>query len=121
MRIAVVAPTQIPARRANTIQVMKMAQAFCELGHEVRLVTSRSTAQSAPTPWSELAHHYGLYCEFPVVWLRARPHLRGYDYGFRSVRWARRWEADVLYTRLPQAAGVASAVGMRTILEVHDF
>ena len=32
MKIAVVAPTEIPALQANTIQVMKMTQAFAELG-----------------------------------------------------------------------------------------
>ena len=38
MRIALIAPTYLPARRANTIQVMKMAQAITLLGHQVRVV-----------------------------------------------------------------------------------
>jgi glycosyltransferase involved in cell wall biosynthesis len=121
MKIAVIAPTQIPARRANTIQVMKMTQAFCELGHEVRLLTPRGKVQPSATSWSELAHHYGLSCEFPVVWLRAGSRLRSYDYGLQAVLWAHRWGADLLYTRLPQAAVVASLSGMRTIFEVHDY
>jgi glycosyltransferase involved in cell wall biosynthesis len=121
MRIVVVAPTRIPARRANTIQVMKMTQAFCELGHEVRLLTPSGETHPTPTPWSELAHHYGLYCDFPVFWMRARPGMRSYDYGMRTVLWARRWGADLLYTRLPQAAVAASLSGIRTILEIHDY
>ncbi len=37
MKIALIAPTSIPSRRANTIQVMKMAQALVLNGHEVHL------------------------------------------------------------------------------------
>ena len=37
MKVATIAPTFIPARRANTLQVMKMTQAFANLGNEVRL------------------------------------------------------------------------------------
>jgi len=37
MKIALIAPSEIPARRANTMQVMKMAQAMTILGHDVRM------------------------------------------------------------------------------------
>ena len=30
MKLAVIAPTSIPSRRANTVQVMKMSQAFAK-------------------------------------------------------------------------------------------
>ncbi|MFN3307673.1 MAG: glycosyltransferase [Anaerolineales bacterium] len=38
MKIAVIAPSALPARRANAIQTVRMAQAFARLGHEVLLV-----------------------------------------------------------------------------------
>jgi glycosyltransferase involved in cell wall biosynthesis len=121
VKIAVIAPTSIPARRANTVQVMKMCQALVELGHSVRLAAP-SDALNAPRPgWETLAHHYGLRYSFPVDWLRADPRLRRYDFGWRAVRWARSWGADLLYTRLPQAAALASALGLPTLLETHDF
>ena len=122
MKIAVIAPTHIPARRANTLQVMKMTQALASLGHSVRLI-----APGLPTPgeescrWDELAHQYGLLRPFPVEWLAASPRLRRYDFGWQAVRRARQWEADLLYTRLPQAATMASVLGMATILEIHDL
>lgn len=123
MKIAVVAPTYIPARRANTIQVMKMTQALADRGHSVRLVVPGSPPpQAGPEGyWAQLAHHYGLQQHFPVDWLPANPRLRGYDFSLRAVRWARRWNADLLYTRLPQAAAFASLSGSETILEVHDL
>lgn len=129
MRIAIVAPTEIPARRANTMQIMKMAQAIAAVGHEVRVAAPRTSGDKA-TPdtgvltdssWQELAHHYGLRHTFPIRWLPAARRLRRYDYSLRAVIWAFRWGAEVLYTRLPQAASVASQLGLRTVLEVHDM
>jgi glycosyltransferase involved in cell wall biosynthesis len=119
MKIALVAPTHLPARRANTLQVMKMAQAFTCLGHSVQVcVPGRPPA---PVTWEEMAHLYGLRQRFPVTWLPALPALRRYDYGLRAVGWARGWRSDLLYTRLPQAAAIASVLGMASILESHDF
>jgi glycosyltransferase involved in cell wall biosynthesis len=119
MKIAIIAPSHLPSRRANAFQVMKMAQAFACLGHTVRVAVPGKLAQ--PVPWDELAHLYGLRLRFPVEWLLARSFLRRYDYGLEAVRWAQRWSADLLYTRLPQAAAIASATGLATVLEVHDL
>lgn len=126
MKIALIAPTALPARRANTIQVMKMAQALAICGHTVRLASPRlSGAAPEPIRWDELARHYGLQggeaARFPVEWLPARPRLRRYDYAWHAVRWARGWGAEILYTRLPQAAALASWLGLPTLFEVHDL
>jgi len=122
MKIAVIAPTAMPARRANTIQVAKMTQAFCQLGHETRLVAFPSPSQSGEqVSWHDLASLYGLNQEFPVTWITARALWRGYDYGIAAVRWAQAWGADLIYTRLPQCAAIASLSGAATIFELHDF
>ncbi|MCI0519090.1 MAG: glycosyltransferase [Chloroflexi bacterium] len=119
MKIALAAPTHLPARRANTVQVMKMAQALTVLGHEVRLAAPQRPDQ--PVSWNELARHYGLHSPFSVEWLPAHPALRRYDYGLRVLAWARRWQADLLYTRLPQAAALGSLLGLPTLFEAHDL
>ena len=124
MKIAVITPTAIPARRANTIQVMKMSQALVGLGYIVRLAAPLVKSNGNDEPdrsWENLALHYGLASQFPIDWLPASPGLRSYDFGLRAVRWSRLWEADVIYTRLPQAAALASLRGMDTIFEVHDL
>jgi glycosyltransferase involved in cell wall biosynthesis len=120
VRIAVVAPTAIPALRANTIQVMKMTQAMARLDHEVRLAVPGRYPRS-PADWDELKRLYGLQEPFPIQWLSSSPELRRYDYGWLAVRWARMWGADLLYTRLPQAAAIASRSGLPTVLEIHDM
>lgn len=123
MKIAVIAPTYLPARRANTVQVMKMTQAFVELGQAARLaVPGMPAGGSGQKPkWDELASHYGLRQAFPIEWLPVSSWMRRYDFGLKSVRWARSWGAELLYTRLPQAAVIASRAGLGTILEVHDL
>lgn len=131
MKIAVIAPTEIPARRANTVQVMKMTQALVSLGHETRLASPYTRPILTPGDviepaaqghqWEYLARHYGLQHQFPVAWLETRSRLRRYDYGLAAVRWARSWGADIVFTRLPQAAALSSSLGMETILEAHDL
>jgi glycosyltransferase involved in cell wall biosynthesis len=123
MRVAMIAPSHIPARRANTIQVMKMAQAIASLGHEVRLVSpvAGSSGADRSISWEELSRHYGLKTHFGVEWLPVFSFMRRYDFGYRSVTWARRWGAEIIYTRLPQTAAIASQVGIPTILEAHDI
>jgi glycosyltransferase involved in cell wall biosynthesis len=123
MKIALVAPSEIPSRRANSVQVMKMAQAISACGHAVRVAAPLRQAWTGGSEphWDELARLYGLRQPFEVSWLPARTALRGYGYGLAAFTWARRWGADVLYTRLPQAAALGSLSGMSTVLEAHDL
>ncbi|MBT3391295.1 MAG: glycosyltransferase [Chloroflexi bacterium] len=121
MKIVLIAPTYLPSRRANTIQTMKMAQAFTALGHTVQVVVPQNRADHQPASWDDLAQHYGLQQRFAVDWLPVNPRFRSYDYGFKAVQYARRQKADLIFTRLPQAAAIASSLGMDTIFEIHDL
>lgn len=123
MRIAIIAPTVIPSRKANTLQVMKMSQAFTELGHEIRLAIPEENHkhERGNHSWESLAYHYGLSTQFEMEWLPAQPRFRKYDYAWRAVQWAHEWGEEIIYTRLPQAASIAARRGINTILEIHDF
>jgi glycosyltransferase involved in cell wall biosynthesis len=118
MRIALVAPGSIPAHTANSIQTMKMAQAFVALGHDLRLYAPGEDPQAS---WDELADHYGLRHKFPIQWRPRRRFLRGYDYGGATVMDAKAWGADLVYTRHPQAAAFGAQRGLPAILEMHDL
>ena len=121
MKIALIAPTSIPARRANTIQVMKMAQAFTALGHELLVLVPKGDSRDLLPNWDELAHYYGLKQTFEIEWIPIENRFRRYDFGFTSIRRARNWDADLIYTRLPQAAAIASMIGIPAIFEIHDL
>jgi len=127
MKITVIAPTYLPARRANTIQVMKMAQAMAQCGHSVEVLAPETAEhlteqeKSEQRLWPALAHQYGLKTPFPVRWLPTRARWRSYDYGWKAYRQAKNNQADLIYTRLPQAAAISSLLGMPTIYELHDF
>ncbi|RMF48525.1 MAG: glycosyltransferase, partial [Anaerolineae bacterium] len=114
------APTYLPSRRANTIQVMKMAQAFTRLGQEVHL-TVPNPQRRPPVDWEVLARHYGVQERFSITWLPAHPRLRSYDYAWQVLRLARRENVPWIFTRHPQAAAFASLQGIPTVLEVHDL
>ena len=57
MKLALIAAAAIPAQTANSIQTMKMAQAFAGLGHSVRVFVR---GEDPGLSWKEIAHHYGL-------------------------------------------------------------
>jgi glycosyltransferase involved in cell wall biosynthesis len=118
LKIAVIAPSTIPAQTANSIQVMKMAQALSALGHKVRLFAPGGDPQVG---WKQIAKHYGLREKFKIRWVAARSFLRRYDYALGAVREAGAWGADIVYTRVPQAAALAARRRMRTIFELHDM
>jgi glycosyltransferase involved in cell wall biosynthesis len=127
VKIALIAPSEIPARRANTFQVMKMAQALISLGHEVHLAapvldSSKAGLYDQEHPeWEQLENHYGLRQRFPLRRIVAAERMHRYDYGIQAVRWARDWGAELLYSRLPQAAAAGSLLGTPTLLETHDY
>lgn len=79
------------------------------------------TSDFSGPEWDRIAHHYGIQSYFPIHKIHARPLLRRYDYCLSSLRWARRWQAELVYTRLPQAGAFSAVMGTPTLLEVHDL
>ena len=118
MKIAMIAPGAIPAQTANSVQVMKMANALTAIGHDVRLYALDGGGE---LQWDGLAKLYGLSRRFRVVLVPARAFFRRYDYSLVAVREARQWGADYIYTRVPQAAAWAARRGTPTIFELHDM
>lgn len=125
-----------------------MTHALSCQGHQVRLLvpklksgtqTNQSGGQAKnqislqEATWQELSHHYGLTnrCsegdhqaqtpDFTIIQLPAKPGLRHYDFSAQALRWAQGWGSDIIYTRLPQAAGAGSQLGLRIIYELHDL
>jgi glycosyltransferase involved in cell wall biosynthesis len=117
MRIAFISTSKIPSRTANSIQVMKVCDAFCQLKHQVKLWLPGSGPE---TKWDEFKSLYGINHDFPVQWLVSPRLLKRYDFSFRAVLAAGLWKADLYYVWPLQAAAMASWLKLPTILEVHD-
>lgn len=117
MRIAFISTSKIPSRTANSIQVMKVCNAFCELGHKVKLWVPGSKPK---LNLNDLQSLYGIDHEFPIQWLRSPRILRRYDFAIRAVLSGRFWKADLFYTWPLQAAALASKMNLPTLLEMHD-
>ncbi len=118
MKIAIIAQGSIPAQTANSIQNMKMAGAFAELGNKVVVF---APGKNPELDWPRIANHYGLSQELEIQWIKSLPLLRRYDFAWHAVRAAQRWDVELVYTRLPQAAALAAVREVSTIFELHDL
>ncbi len=117
MKIACITTAQVPSTRANSLQVMKVCQALVQIGHDVNLYVPGEV----PPDWQELAVLYGLVEPFTLVPLRSRRLLRRLDFTLASLRRARRWGADLVYTRMLWVALLAGVIGIPAVLELHDL
>jgi glycosyltransferase involved in cell wall biosynthesis len=113
MKIVIVSAAHVPSDTANSIQVMKVCQAFAQLGHEVILLVP------GPKPaCSDLKQHYGLTTLFQVEWLPTRDRRM---FPWRAVWRARALGADLLYAWPVQSAWFSPLLGIPSMLEMHDY
>jgi glycosyltransferase involved in cell wall biosynthesis len=116
MKIVCISAMQIPSDTANSIQVMKVCQAFVQLGHEVTLLVPGN--QRAGMDSQHLIEHYGLEKLFPIQRL---PLGNRRLFPLKAVWRARRLGADLIYAWPVQSAALGLAIGIPAMLELHDF
>ena len=87
MRIAYFASSAIPSQKANSIQVIKMCNAFSELGHEVTLF-AKSSENSNNCSINKLKEYYGIKNSFELYTLSASNIrlLGGLEYGYKVYK-----------------------------------
>ncbi|WFE74185.1 glycosyltransferase family 4 protein [Roseinatronobacter sp. S2] len=110
--------SQLPSVTANSVHVMKMAQAFARTGMDVTLMAMPA---DPPLDQDSIYAHYAVSPVFDlrlIKWPTGRARMIRY---ILSALWnARRKGADVIYTRLPRAANFAEFFGFRTVVELHQ-
>ena len=130
MKIVFVSASQVPSDTANSIQVMKVCQAFAQLGHETILLVPANPQPAIRNPSislrtsPQLAAHYGLTTPFEIQPIRCCAWLPVKDrrtFPWTAVRRARRLKADLLYTWPVQSAALGLLAGLPVMLEMHDF
>jgi glycosyltransferase involved in cell wall biosynthesis len=118
MKLVYISKSIIPSRSANSIQVMKMCEAFARLGNDVILLAPRhgSTEPGIENPFS----YYGVD---PCFELRKLPGKRTAfitkGYGMLTALTARKEKADLVYSRYLNACVYAGWLGIPFICESH--
>jgi glycosyltransferase involved in cell wall biosynthesis len=116
MRITFISAAQIPSDTANSIQVMKVCQAFAQLGHDVILLAPGTQPKDLRP--DALMKHYGLHNLFSIEWLPARSRR---FFPWAAARQARRLDTDLLYAWPVQSAVIGLAYRLPVMLEMHDL
>lgn len=85
MKLAYLAHTPIPSNIASSIHVMRMCQAFSNVGHDVTLVCPKF--RSRPSKACDPFNFYGVNQNFQIDWLPRHKSIRGRLFGHhRMVR-----------------------------------
>jgi len=116
MKIALITNSRIPSSTANSIQAMKVAQALIQLGHEIRMF---APAQAQPVNYQSLITHYGLNIAPPLDLIPSIRFFKRLDFIVHAQRAAKKFNADLIYTWLPQSAALAAWTGYPVVLEMH--
>jgi glycosyltransferase involved in cell wall biosynthesis len=116
MKIVCISMSKIPSDSANSIQVMKVCQAFTQLGHEVILLVPGPQPKDLQS--NNLLAHYGLMTLFKIEWLLAGSRRM---FPWKAIAHAHHLGADLLYVWPVQSAVLGLLAGMPSILELHDF
>jgi len=111
MRIALISASRVPSRTANSIELMKVCQAFVDLGHDIHLWLPGSEQKIV---WAELKEIYGIRDSFPISRVTSLRVFRRYDFSLRAVLKARAWDPSLCYVWPLQAAAIASSLGLPT-------
>jgi glycosyltransferase involved in cell wall biosynthesis len=116
MKIAVITNSRIPSLTANSIQAMKVSQTLMQLGHDLRIF---APAETEPATRESLLTHYGLRIIPDIELLPSNQHLKRFDFIIHAQRAAKRFNADLIYTWLPQSAVIGLWAGYPVIFEMH--
>jgi len=119
MKIVYISAGGIPSNKANSIQVMKVCQAFAHQGHAVTLLSP--AGQAVEPAWDDLVTHYGLTTPFELQFLPLRSVWKRRDFAWKAVREARNLGADLVYVRAMPPAVLGLLAGMPVILEMHQL
>lgn len=116
MRICYLAVARIPSRSAQSIQVMRMAQALAETGHDVTLILPRATTGE------DVYQYYGAR---PIFDIQRIPRLKLREvgmvlWGCHAAMASRRYKPDLIYGRQVYGCFFAALLGFPVVLEIHE-
>lgn len=121
MKIAYLSASTIPSRAANSVHVMKMCQAFAQLGHEVTLYAPDSATETDAAARADCHARYGVAGNFDIRWVWwSRILGRQYTSGLVAAQAARRAGAQIALARCLPSALFAARAGIPVMFEYHQ-
>lgn len=120
MKVIIFSSSTIPSMAANSIQVVRMAEAFHEEGHQVTLIARKRVSQQLELP---VSHFYGTHEDFNVLQFAwERKSLFGLlAYVVFASAQVRKINPDIVVSRNLLASWLLSLIGQRTVHEAHSM
>ncbi len=118
MNITFWSDSLIPSTTANSIQVMKMCDAFTELGNNIVLHAKKNNFTDINME-SDIASIYGVKSDFKLLRHRSLGVIKHLDYDLAILNNILRSKPDLIYTRSLRGAFWGNLLNKRTILELH--
>lgn len=119
MKIVYISTSIIPSKSANSVHVMKMSQAFAQLGHKVTLIGIGKENKID----ENISSAYNFYNVDKCFDLRIIKYLKikgkSLVYAFSAVVNVLRIRPDLVYGRSLTGCALTSFLGFPTFLEVH--
>lgn len=117
MRIGVISTSKIPSTTANSIQVMKVCQAYRQLGHDVFLIIPGKKKKK----WDDLTEIYGLSKSFDISYLPSLMLFRRYDFSILAGFMILSKKIDLVHTWMPQTALISGLLKKPYLIELHEM
>jgi len=107
----------LPSQTANSVNVMKMANAFANLGHEVILIAIEGDRSIES---SKLFENYGVKNHFKIIRTTyPRIKLGWIVWGLHMLRIVRKTKPDLIFARDSFGAFLSALMGFNVFFEVH--
>ncbi len=122
MRICYIASSKIPSASANSIQVMKMCEAFANAGVSTELIIPRRLPGEERV--DDIWEYYGIGRKFEICHLPypfSGKKLKEKYFALWASLYARILKPDLVYTRLLWAVNWCLRLGMPVVFEAHKF
>jgi glycosyltransferase involved in cell wall biosynthesis len=119
MKLVYLSNAKIPSREANSIHVMKMCQAFGQLGHDVTLLAP-DVRDGLEAGVGDAYGFYGVdrcFALQKLPWRKVKG--RGWIYGVEAGRYAKRLGVDAAFGRCLHACAMSARLGVPTIWDAH--
>jgi glycosyltransferase involved in cell wall biosynthesis len=115
MKLVYVANTKLPSKKANSLQTMKMCEAFAQIGHETFLLLPEiAHPQINPFEYYDVSPLFEIIrCPFPGI--KGKNIL----YGLHEARKVRHIKPDIVYGRCLFGCTHAAWMGYSVIFETH--